>query len=118
MTRTTHPDFNRAKPEKRWIGGSLFTLWNVLNAELMLEPNNGRAVYRILPEGALVALARNADRRAVRIARSALPASPDGVAKFEKEVDTFAKHFGTQNWERKWVNRERGIAITLWEPKR
>jgi len=117
MSRTTHPDFNKCKPEKRWSGGTLFTLWNVLNAELMLEETTSEPVYRILPSGALVALGRS-DRLVVRIARSSKPTTAEGVAKFEQEVDTFARHFGIQNWDRRHVESARGIAMMLSEPRR
>src|SRR5690349_2144944 len=77
--------------------GRLAALLPVLSIEAQQKPE-GQWAYRVLPNGALVAVKYEGTRRVVRLAREEAPANFDGWKKWQKECETFVKHLGLGMW--------------------
>ena len=98
-----HPLFASVSPARRFAGelGGLFPLLDTESKPTRttpaeLEADTGWA-WRVLPRGAVVAMRRRHDlwgRRELRLARAEAPDSPEGWARWEKEVAVFLSSFG------------------------
>lgn len=110
---TTHPDFARAPKRHRWTG-TLAALFAELRRRAG-EADGGWA-WAVLPHGALVSMRVRPDgRRELRIARSQPP--PDRArGKWDREVETFVRHFGVEAWDR-WPDAQAtGVAVVFTAP--
>jgi len=112
---TTHPAFERAPEEHRW-SGTLDELWPVLRKQAYeiaaaTPPGQERWAWFVLPRGALVALRIRPDfRKELRIARGERPDTADAKLRWEREIETFLKHFGCERWQRVDEPESRGVA--------
>lgn len=112
--------FEQAPEEHRWAG-TLEELWPVLRKEAYrlapeTPPGQERWAWFVLPRGALVALRIRPDfRKELRIARGERPDTADAKLRWEREIETFLKHFGCERWQRIDEQASRGVAVRFVE---
>lgn len=114
MSRHTdlHPTYLAAPPEERWRGGTLASLWAHLEAKAAGTPDVWARAF--LPGGAIVALRQPEEGpRQLSIGRMEPFTTDEGAEKWEREVDTFAKHFGVEGWTRSTAQSRRGGPLTM-----
>lgn len=95
-----HPAFQQANETRRWTG-PLAELLPALRPEAYRLAGSdkmpGAWAWRVLPHGAAVSLRIRPDmdfRREIRIARADRPATEEGLKRWERELETFCRHFG------------------------
>lgn len=116
MSSSLHPAYERAAEERRWDAplAALFPVLRRRAYDLAVQAQKGDEVpwaWVILPHGALVALRIRSDfRKELRIARGERPDTADAKLRWEREIETFLKHFGCERWQRVDEPESRGVA--------
>ncbi len=95
-----HADYLAAPPARRLTRGNLRKCWTKLK-ERVQRAEPGEWVGYVLASGAHVALRRTDDGSLeLQLYRKERPAVADGAERWRREVDTFARVFDVQSWER------------------
>lgn len=101
MAANLHPAYQRAAEQRKW-GGRLAELLPALRPEAWRlgadeKTSAGRWAWRVLPGGAVVSLRIRGDmdvRRELRISRQERPETDEARERWERELQTFLRHFG------------------------